>query len=53
MICPILTISSTLDKTSNSDYQCKLGECAWFDNANNCCCIKALLIELIKTGELQ
>jgi hypothetical protein len=41
MICPLMKI------------ECSKVKCAWWDAGNNCCCIKAIVIELIKTGEQQ
>jgi len=38
MICPIMKV------------ECGQAKCAWWDNGNGCCCVKALIIELIKIG---
>ena len=32
---------------------CIEDRCAWWDAGNNCCCVKAIAIELIKLGEAK
>ena len=31
MICPLLAIASTLDKSGNSPCECEKKDCAWWD----------------------
>ena len=48
MICPLHKIGE-----EGLLPMCFKEQCAWWDNANNCCCVKSIVIELIKTGEQQ
>ncbi len=49
MICPLLAIASTLDKTGNSPYECQKEKCAWWIKENKIdeCALKCIAIELI------
>ncbi len=42
MLCPLLAIASTLDKTGNSSWECSKEKYAWWDYENEECKIQSI-----------